>query len=113
MGGVYRDRGLEVVSRWLSPLFRSRVEAAYQNLRNFHLLPPEFEASPQPASSTTHYRSPSAGPPLPSYLVENLVDTRPEGNDRPNRKRERLSSPGEGGSGNAGKQGTCSPRRSY
>jgi len=91
---------------------RSRT-GSRQNLRKHHRLPPEFAPPPQPAASTTHYRSPSAGPPLPSYLVENLVDTRPSGNDRPNRKRERLSSPGEGGSRDAGKQGRCSPRRSY
>ena len=40
MGGVYRDQGLEVVSKWLMSLFSSPVKAAFKNVRKDHLLPP-------------------------------------------------------------------------
>ena len=101
---MYRDQGLEVLSKWLNTLFQSRVEAAYQNLRKLHLLPPVIPAPPQPVAPTARYPSPDAGPALLSRLAGHLVATHPEGIDRPNRRRRRSSNPREDGGANAGKQ---------
>ncbi|KAH9980757.1 ribonuclease III domain-containing protein [Russula compacta] len=75
VGGVYRDQGMEVVSKWLTPLFQPHVEAAYRDLRKVHLLPPESAAAQQPGTSTAHYPSPppftpqeGARPALPIHL---------------------------------------------
>jgi hypothetical protein len=104
VGGVYKDQGLEVLSGWLNPLFLSRVDAAYQNLRRLYLLSPEASTPPQPVTPATRYPSPDAGPALPCRPAEYPVATRPEGIDRPNRRRRRTSSPREDGSANAGKK---------
>jgi hypothetical protein len=80
VGGVYRDRGLEVVSKWLTSLFRSHVEAAYQIVREEHLLPPTAAAVSQPMASTARYPSPSssisegAEPASPSHPVGDPYD---------------------------------------
>jgi hypothetical protein len=105
VGGVYRDQGLEVLSKWLNTLFQSRVEAAYRNLRKLHLLPPETSDLPQPVAPTARYPSPDAGPALLGRLAGHLGATHPESIDRPNRRRRRSSSPREDGGANAGKQG--------
>ncbi|KAH9966304.1 hypothetical protein BJV74DRAFT_990765 [Russula compacta] len=60
VGGVYRDWGLEAVSKWLSSLFRTHVEAAYQIVREEHLLPPTAAAVSQPIASITRHPSPSS-----------------------------------------------------
>ena len=43
MGGVYRDQGHEVVSKWLMSLLRSEVEATYQIMQGGGLLPLETD----------------------------------------------------------------------
>jgi hypothetical protein len=90
VGGVYRDQGLDALSRWIIPLFRSRVEAAYQTVRKEYLLPPTTSVLPRPVAPTAHQPTPDPSLILPS---------------RPNRTRRRSSSPREEGSANAGKQG--------
>ena len=114
MGGVYRDQGQQAVSKWLDPLFKSRVEAAYQNLRRLYLLTPEALDLLQPSTPSSRYSSPGVGSAFPNHLAENHVATRHESiGDRSNRRRRRPSSSREGGIRNGGRQGTCSPMRSY
>ena len=64
------DQGQQAVSKWLNPLFKPRVEAAYQDLRKHYLLPSETVALLQSWTS---------GPASPNYLAENSVATRHEG----------------------------------
>ena len=72
MGGVYldQDQQLEAVSKWLNPVFKPRVEAAYQDLHKHHLLTPEALALLQP---------PTPGSASPNHLAEKPVATRHEG----------------------------------
>ncbi|KAH9979703.1 ribonuclease III domain-containing protein [Russula compacta] len=80
VGGVYRDRGLEVVSKWLTSLFRTHVEAAYQIVREEHLLPPAATAVSQPMASIARHPSPSssmsegAEPASPSHPTGDTYD---------------------------------------
>ena len=75
VGGVYRDQGAEVASKWLMSLLRPHVKAAYQSVREAYLLPPVTEA-PSPFEASTAYKpSPfsstsleGAGAAFPSYL---------------------------------------------
>jgi hypothetical protein len=83
VGGLYRDQGLEVVSKWLISLLQPHVEDAYRKMREDHLLPPETDAVSQleaPASidsSLLSSTSPEgAGPVLPSYLAGGSHDHR-------------------------------------
>ena len=105
MGGVYRDQGPEVLSNWLTPLFQSRVDAAYQNLRQLYLLLPETSAPPQPVAPTARYPLPDAGPALPSRLAQHVVAAR--------RKRQRSFNSRESGSARAGEQGGVRVYRGY
>jgi hypothetical protein len=113
VGGVYRDRGMEVLSKWLNTLFQSRVDAAYQNLRKPYLLPPDSSTLQQPIVPTARYPTPDRSLGSQSQLAENPLATRPKGIDRPNRRRRRSSSPSEDGSENAGKQGDERFHRGY
>ena len=75
MGGVYRDQGLDVVSKWLKSLLRPKVEVAYQSMREDYLptpiimtkteAPSRLEAPSSPFSSTSLE---GAGTAFPSYL---------------------------------------------
>jgi len=88
VGGVYRDQGLEAVSKWLNLLLTCHVEAAYQTVRKEYLLPPTTAALPYPVASSTHYPTPPSPTASSSTLPqEELVGSRPEGIDRPNLKR--------------------------
>jgi len=59
VGGIYKDQGFEVVSKWLSSLIQCQVEAAYQTVRKEYLLPPTTTAAaPQTGGPTTRYPSP-------------------------------------------------------
>ncbi|KAH9979714.1 ribonuclease III domain-containing protein [Russula compacta] len=60
VGGLYRDQGLKVVTEWLTSLFQSRVEAAYQNVRKEHLLAHATTAAEQPRAPGTTSPSPSS-----------------------------------------------------
>ena len=66
------DQGqqLEAVSKWLNPLFKPRVEAAYQDLPKHYLLTPETVALLQ---------APTSGSTSPNHIVEYPVVTRHEG----------------------------------
>ena len=55
MGGLYREQGLEVVTKWLNSVFRPPVEAVYQYYRDDYLMQPELPRGP-----TASYPSPPA-----------------------------------------------------
>ncbi|PCH40934.1 ribonuclease III [Wolfiporia cocos MD-104 SS10] len=59
VGGLYMDRGLEVVRAWLYPLLRPYLHDAYRHVRIQHGLPPE----PPPHASP----SPPAPPPASAH----------------------------------------------
>jgi ribonuclease-3 len=40
VGGLYREQGLDVVTRWLRSLFQMDINEAYEIVRREHLLPP-------------------------------------------------------------------------
>ena len=94
MGGVYRDQGQQAVSKWLIPLFKPRVEAAYQNLR---LLTPEAVALLQPSTPPSRYSSSGIGSAVPSHLAQDHVTSHEGINDRSNLKRRQPSGSREGG----------------
>ncbi|KAI0294036.1 ribonuclease III domain-containing protein [Multifurca ochricompacta] len=64
VGGLYREQGIQVVKKWLIPLFTPRVEHAYQSLRADYLLPPDAtpRTTPRPGSQPPS-PSPSSDPP--------------------------------------------------
>ena len=137
MGGVYRDQGAEVASKWLMSLLRPHVKVAYQSLREAYLLHPVTEAplpaeastayKPSPFSSTSlegaeaafpsyrpgfprdHYRKTLPDVSVPqqsSAQAGDGVGTRRAVNDRPHGRRRRRSFSRDGGSGDAGEEGT-------
>jgi hypothetical protein len=138
VGGVYRDQGFDVVSKWLSSLIQRQVEDAYQTVRKEYLLPPTTVASPQTGGPTTRYPSPptssrGARPDAPSHLAGDRGDPSqrtsqpqadlhqqgprnagsgpPDVAERPSHKRRRRrSNPKEGNSNVAGEQGRFSSR---
>ena len=74
VGGLYRDQGAEVVSKWLMSLLRPHVKLAYQSVREAYLLPPETGSSSQLEAPTAYQPSPfssasfeDAGTAFPSY----------------------------------------------
>jgi hypothetical protein len=138
VGGVYRNRGLEVARKWLILVIQPHVEALYQNMRNY-VLP---EAAPQPLVPETPYLSPpssassgGAGPALSSRDPDDRyrslpprvnvpqpeqgprrigggVEEQPEAvNQSRSNRRRRRSSQGNSRSGGSGKQGLISPRK--
>lgn len=141
MGGLYRDQGNEVASKWLRSLLKPHVKAAYRIVREVHLLPPAPETDDPPqleapiAYGPSFFSSGGAGPALPSYPGEHPFGPRqltvPEANvpretsaqagdavdtravvDKPrSRRRRRRSSAKDGGGDGAGKQGTFSSMR--
>jgi hypothetical protein len=77
VGGLYRDKDLEVVTGWLKKLMRDQVEAAYQTVRKEYFPLPAAAASPSSGVPTTDYPSPSsptasegARPDASSHLAE-------------------------------------------
>lgn len=40
VGGLYREQGLDVVTKWLRSLFQMDINEAYEIVRREHLLPP-------------------------------------------------------------------------
>ena len=133
MGGVYRDQGLEVVSKWLIPVIKPRVEAAYQYMRNDSIPKavayPRVPTAPPPQPATSS--SEGVGHALRSHLAQHPnepqrslpprdnvpqqgsgrvgrgVANHPEDIDQSrNRHQRRRSSQGDGRSGDSGKHGT-------
>jgi ribonuclease-3 len=43
VGGIYKDQGAEVVSKWLISLLRPHVEDAYRSVQEYYLLPSDSE----------------------------------------------------------------------
>jgi hypothetical protein len=77
VGGVYRDRGVKTVRKWLIQVIQPHVEAAYQDVRNDFLMSPESEPESVPRS-----RAPTAPyPPPPSFAssegAEPALSSRP------------------------------------
>ncbi|KAI0246929.1 ribonuclease III domain-containing protein [Lactifluus subvellereus] len=68
VGGLYKDQGLDVVREWLTLLFKSRVEAAYQVVRGEYLLTPVSEVTPRAAEPTVSY------PPSPSFTPSHSTE---------------------------------------
>lgn len=60
VGGLFKDRGLEVVKAWLHPLFRPYIVEAYRVVRIEHGLSPDPE--PQPPRLLRAGDSPSSAP---------------------------------------------------
>ena len=60
MGALFREQGVDVVKRWLNPLFEPLVDKAYQSERRFYL-------PLQPAAPATPSLTPPPSP--PSQLV--------------------------------------------
>ena len=73
MGGLYREQGLEVVTKWLDSVFRPHVEATYKYFRDDYLGLPGPQAVLLPRKPADSYPSPpssnlseGAGTGLPS-----------------------------------------------
>ena len=125
VGGLFREQGLDVVKEWLNPLFRPRIDDAYQAESREHLVPasaaPATTSSPPPQSA-----APTPSPPggttteTPDRTIHARLRSRTTQNssrqtprvasplqreaDRPNSKRKRRGSTlRDGGSGDAGK----------
>lgn len=72
VGGVYLDRGLEVVKAWLYPLFRPYLAEAYKHVRIQHGLSPE-PTSPAPSGAPLPGTPPSSGSrPAPGRSSANI-----------------------------------------
>ncbi|KAH9038790.1 ribonuclease III domain-containing protein [Lactarius pseudohatsudake] len=61
VGGLFKEQGLDVVKRWLDPLFEPFVDVAYWAERRHHL-------SLEPATPATPYPTPSLSPP-PQWIA--------------------------------------------
>ncbi|KAH9980756.1 ribonuclease III domain-containing protein [Russula compacta] len=46
VGGLYREQGLDVVSKWLRSVFQSTIKEAYDTVRKEHLLEPVVTPAP-------------------------------------------------------------------
>ncbi|KAI9450204.1 hypothetical protein BJY52DRAFT_1357840 [Lactarius psammicola] len=54
-GGIFREKGMDVVKHWLDPLFRPLLDVAYQEERRDHLV-----QVPGPAAPATTPRTPNS-----------------------------------------------------
>ena len=134
---MFREQGVEVVTKWLNSVFQPHVEAVYQYFRNDYLMLSEPQAILYPRVPTATYPSPrrhsdGAGPSLSSRptgerhqslpprtnepqqgsgRVGGSMGNRPEVIDqsRSNRRRRR-SGQMDSRRGDPGKQGLASPR---
>ncbi|KAI0246928.1 ribonuclease III domain-containing protein [Lactifluus subvellereus] len=85
VGGLYRDRGFEVVREWLTPHFRFRLKNAYEDLREAYLVEPATEVTRQTAEPSDSYPS-LPSPPL-SQNAERAFPSSPGDNpDQPSRR---------------------------
>jgi hypothetical protein len=125
VGGVYRDQGFEVVSKWLVSLLRPHVEVAHGSLWDDYAphpesllglledypLPPNTRALQQFEAAMADYPSPFSSAAVSPSLLDD-VSTRPAVADKPSGgRRRRLFSPRHKGGGDEGKQGTLFPRK--
>jgi hypothetical protein len=70
VGGLYKDQGLDVVRGWITLLFKSRLETAYQVMRGEYLLQPVAEATSQFIAPASGHPPSHPRPPLPSGPAE-------------------------------------------
>jgi len=64
VGGLFRERGLEVVRKWLNSVFQPHVEAVYQYFRDDY--GPQAVLQPRPTASYPSPPSEGVGPDLSS-----------------------------------------------
>ena len=135
---MFREQGLEVVTKWLNSVFQPHVEDAYQYYRNDYYLVPCPQAVPQLRVPTASYPSPPLS--TESEGVRTRLQSRPtaerqrspplrtngphQGSGRiggsagspevidqsRSKRRRRRSTQADGGRGDPGKQGLVSPR---
>ena len=123
VGGLFREQGLDVVKKWLDPLFRPLIDHGYEAERRDHRVPgasaPETTSSTPPQSA-----APSPSPPgraveiagqknvdMPTRVRSRTTQDSPvqtpsvaRETDRPNiRRKRRRDNLQEGGSRDAGK----------
>ena len=138
MGGVYRDQGAEVVSKWLMSLLRPQVEVTYQSVREGYILLLETEAPSRLEAPRAYNPSlfvptslEGAGPAFPGFPRDHRQLTTPgasvpqqslaqagdgvgirRADDKPRgrRRRRRRRSLNDAGRGDAGEQDTFSSR---
>jgi hypothetical protein len=136
VGGLFREQGLEVVTKWLNAVFQPHVEAVYQYFRNDYLMLSGPQAVLYPRVPTASYPSPPSegvGPGLSSRptgerhrslpprtnepqqgsgRVGGSMENRPEVIDqsRSNRRRRRSGQVDSSRRGDPGKRGLVSPR---
>jgi len=116
VGGLFREQGLDVVKEWLNPLFRPRIEDAYQAESRDHLVPsspppPSTAPSPSPPGGAIetqgrtnlniHARLRSRTTRNSSAQTPRVASPRQREADRPNSKRKRQATLRDGGSGDA------------
>jgi hypothetical protein len=74
VGGLFREQGLDVVKRWLDPLFRPLIDHGYEAERREHLVPgaavPATTCSPPPQSA-----APTPSPPGRAAEVAGQTNT--------------------------------------
>ncbi|KAH9061833.1 ribonuclease III domain-containing protein [Lactarius deliciosus] len=67
VGGLFKEQGVDVVKRWLDPLFEPFVDVAYRAERRHHLsLEPTAPATPSPTPSISpppRWIAPASSPP--------------------------------------------------
>ncbi|KAI9447223.1 ribonuclease III domain-containing protein [Lactarius psammicola] len=84
VGGLFREQGVDVVKRWLDPLFEPVVDVAYWTERRHYLLPEP--AAPETPSPTPSPSPPpqcvSPGPCLPGRTAEGLNQVNVKGPGR-------------------------------
>ncbi|KAF8495966.1 ribonuclease III domain-containing protein [Russula emetica] len=84
VGGLFREQGFEVVTKWLNSVFQPHVEAVYQYFRDDYLMPGP-QAVLLPREPTASYPSPPS-----SYVSEGM---RPGLSSRPTGERHRSLPP--------------------
>jgi hypothetical protein len=125
VGGLFREQGLDAVKEWLNPLFRPRIDDAYQAESRDHLVPapaaPATTSSPPPQSAAPTPSPPGGDTEIPDRPIHARLRSRTTQNspghtprvasplqreaDRPNSKRKRRGSTlRDGGGGDAGKR---------
>ncbi|KAF9464826.1 ribonuclease III domain-containing protein [Collybia nuda] len=73
VGGLYLDQGLAVVKRWLDPLFRPYVTAAYHIVRKEHGLPPMPTPSPSPSPGSSPVAQSTSTELMPTTTIGHLA----------------------------------------
>ncbi|CCL98251.1 uncharacterized protein FIBRA_00245 [Fibroporia radiculosa] len=72
VGGLYLDRGLDVIKSWLCPLFRPYLVEAYRHVRMQYGLSPDPDPAPPPITIGSSLSSSSALRPPPSHMPASI-----------------------------------------